>query len=181
MRLAIACILLCSVVAAGEPNPEAETLKQLSNRMNQLEGMLRQDRHDVAVQVEGKLIESSMGVMIEKMEKEQSQQQQQQQQQNKQDKKQTQRQQREQQREQSMSPQPQPGGGQKSSVPPGDVSPPATVTGKQSPWARLPKAQRDELLQAYGDDIPVRWRKRLEAYFYSIAIEEEKDNEQRHK
>lgn len=54
---------------------------------------------------------------------------------------------------------------------------PAIVAGKQDAWAKLPPAQRDELLQAFREEMPERWRKRLEAYFLSIAAEEAKDTE----
>lgn len=49
---------------------------------------------------------------------------------------------------------------------------PATVADKQDAWAKLPPAQRDELLQAFREEVPERWRKRLEAYFTSVAAEE---------
>ena len=49
------------------------------------------------------------------------------------------------------------------------------VAGKQDSWAKLPAAQRDELLQAFREEMPERWRKRLEAYFLSVAAEEVKD------
>ena len=54
---------------------------------------------------------------------------------------------------------------------------PALVAGKQDAWAKLPPAQRDELLQAFREEMPERWRKRLEAYFLSIAAEEAKEQE----
>jgi acyl-CoA reductase-like NAD-dependent aldehyde dehydrogenase len=54
---------------------------------------------------------------------------------------------------------------------------PAIVAGKQDAWAKLPPAQRDELLQAFREEMPERWRKRLEAYFLSIAAEEAKETE----
>ena len=37
-------------------------------------------------------------------------------------------------------------------------------------------AQRDELLQAFREDMPMRWKKRLDAYFTSIAAEESKSD-----
>jgi hypothetical protein len=49
---------------------------------------------------------------------------------------------------------------------------PAIVSGNQNSWAKLPPAQRDELLQAFRDDVPEHWKRRLEAYFTSIAAEE---------
>ena len=63
-----------------------------------------------------------------------------------------------------------------SATPPGSASA-AQVATKTEAWAKLPAAQRDELLQAFREDVPERWRKRLEAYFLSIASEEAKDAE----
>jgi hypothetical protein len=40
---------------------------------------------------------------------------------------------------------------------------------KKTNWAALPPAQRDEILQTWSEDIPVLWKKRIEAYFISIA------------
>jgi hypothetical protein len=59
-------------------------------------------------------------------------------------------------------------------VPPGATNP-AMVAGKQDAWAKLPPAQRDELLQSWNEGVPERWRKRLEAYFTSLAAEEVKN------
>ena len=53
----------------------------------------------------------------------------------------------------------------------------AVVSGTMDAWAKLPPAQRDELLQAFREDVPERWRKRLEAYFLSVNAEENKDAE----
>lgn len=53
----------------------------------------------------------------------------------------------------------------------------ASVIDKQSSWAKLPPALRDELMQSQRDDVPERWRKRLEAYFVSIAKDEAKRTE----
>ena len=53
----------------------------------------------------------------------------------------------------------------------------AMVTGSMDAWAKLPPAQRDELLQAFSVDMPARWRKRLEAYFLSVNAEENKETE----
>jgi hypothetical protein len=48
------------------------------------------------------------------------------------------------------------------------------VADKTNDWSKLPPAQRDELLQAFREDMPERWKKRLEAYFTSVAAEEAK-------
>lgn len=53
----------------------------------------------------------------------------------------------------------------------------AQVSGSMDSWAKLPAAQRDELLQAFREDVPERWRKRLEAYFLSVNAEENKEAE----
>ena len=44
-------------------------------------------------------------------------------------------------------------------------------------WATLPAAERDELLQVFRPEVPLRWRHRLEAYFVSIAAEEVKSRD----
>lgn len=61
-------------------------------------------------------------------------------------------------------------------MPPGAVNP-ALVAAKQDAWAKLPPAQRDELLQALREEMPVRWQERLKAYFLSIAAEEAREAE----
>jgi hypothetical protein len=53
----------------------------------------------------------------------------------------------------------------------------AIVAGKQDAWAKLPPAEREEFLNSFREDIPERWRKRLEAYFLSVAKEEAKDSD----
>jgi HEAT repeat protein len=154
-----------------EPDESAQKLSELAAQMKELEDKLRGDRHDDAVQADGKEIEDKLASMIADLEKQQNQQQQQK---------------KEQKQKQASKQEKQKGSGgqnplQGSSLPPevaaGPMQPPATVQGKQSQWSKLPPAQRDELMQAFGADVPMRWRKRLEAYFFSIAVEEEKDNE----
>ncbi|MFH0939294.1 MAG: HEAT repeat domain-containing protein [Planctomycetota bacterium] len=153
----------------------ANELASLAKEMKEVEAKLRDERHDQAVQVQGVGIEQKLSLLIEKLEKASSdsspssgsgdKQRQKQQQQT---------------------------GGQKnqgksggsplndsklgSAVPSGALNP-ALVAGQQDAWARLPPAQRDELLQAFRDDVPVRWQKRLQAYFYSINTEEAKSME----
>lgn len=151
--------------AAGE-------LAALANEMKEVEAKLRGDRHDVAVQNQGKEIEKKLSVLIEKLDKQcngggsgsgqkKSEQQQQQQQQ---------------------ASKPGQGSGGMKGTENGSATPPtslnaAQVATKTEAWAKLPAAQRDELLQAFREDVPERWRKRLEAYFLSIAHEEAKDAE----
>ncbi len=157
-----------AVPTAGEAAGE---LSSLAKEMKEVEQKLRDDRHDQAVQVQGNQIEQKLAMLIQKLDKacnssgqgsgegkEKSQQQQ-----------------------KSSG-----GGGGKGggsplkdsalggATPPGSANP-ALVSGKQDSWAKLPPAQRDELLQAFREEMPERWRKRLEAYFLSVAAEEAKD------
>lgn len=39
-------------------------------------------------------------------------------------------------------------------------------------WNQLGKRFRDEVLQTYGEEISLRWKKRIEAYFISLAAED---------
>jgi HEAT repeat protein len=50
----------------------------------------------------------------------------------------------------------------------------AKVAEQRKRWAELPPASRDEMLQVFRPEVPERWRKRLEAYFLSVAAEEVK-------
>lgn len=59
-------------------------------------------------------------------------------------------------------------------APTGTKEDPPKVAGRFAEWGKLPKSSRDELLSAMGNDVPLRWRKKLEAYFLSIAAEETK-------
>jgi hypothetical protein len=156
-----------------ESSPEAKRLKELAERMNGLHDLLREDRHDSKVQLEGQIIENEISFLIEKMEQQQKEQQQQDQQKQQQSGKKKQ----ERQAQQGSSGSPLADSAPGAPATEGKRSqPPAQVQGKQSSWSSLPKAQRDELLQAYGAEMPLKWRKRLEAYFFSLAAEEEKYN-----
>jgi hypothetical protein len=151
----------------------ANELAGLASEMKEVETKLREDRHDQAVQVQGKGIEDKLQTLIEKIEKSCSQSSGSGQKQG----------------QQQQPGQPQSGNknnnGNRPNTPlsnsqlGGPVPPGATnaamVAGKQDAWAKLPPAQRDELLQAFREDIPERWRKRLEAYFTSVASEEVKN------
>ena len=151
--------------------PSAEqaggTLTKLATEMKSVEEKLRGDRHDQAVQAEGQNIEKQLTQLIEKLEKSCSsckspseQKKEQQQQQQSQEKK-----------ESKTGMQDSKLGG---NVPHGATNS-ALVTGSMDAWAKLPPAQRDELLQAFSTDMPARWRKRLEAYFLSVNAEENKE------
>lgn len=147
-------------------------LAKLASDMKAVEEKLRSDRHDQAVQVDGGEIEKKLTKIIEQLEKscncqgscnkpgEQSQQQQ---------------------------PKPgdpqnkKPGSGMQDSKIGGSAAAGATnaaqVSDTMSAWAKLPPAQRDELLQAMREGFPVRWQNRLSAYFLSINAEQNREVE----
>lgn len=160
MRYALLTIILSLPVFA-------EDLPDLAQRMKDAEEMLRQDRHDILVQAKLRMIESNLDRMISEAEKKEKQDQQQQQKQQQQ--KQQMAQAPSKQRQSSQSPL------QNSSLsetPPGPTQETAKISGTGSKWAKLPPAARDELLQTYAQEVPIKWRKRLEAYFLSVAAEE---------
>ncbi|MCK6470730.1 MAG: HEAT repeat domain-containing protein [Planctomycetes bacterium] len=149
-------------------------LAEMANRMKEVEEKLRNDRHDQAVQVEQKKIEDQLAQMIEEIKKQMAQASPSQ----------------GQQQQQSQGQQPQQSQGQQAGkqpssplndsalsgqVPPGHIGQAAEVTGVKDAWANLPPAVRDEMLQVYREGIPPRWKKRLEAYYLSIAAEEDKN------
>lgn len=149
-------------------------LAEMANRMKEVEEKLRNDRHDQAVQVEQKKIEDQLAQMIEEIKKQMAQASPSQ----------------SQQQSQSQGQQPQQSQGQQAGkqpssplndstlsgqVPPGHMGQAAEVTGVKDAWANLPPAVRDEMLQVYREGIPPRWKKRLEAYYLSIAAEEDKN------
>ncbi|MGD0091503.1 MAG: HEAT repeat domain-containing protein [Planctomycetota bacterium] len=148
-------------------------LSELAKEMKDVEDKLRNDRHDQAVQVQGSGIEKRLAQLIEKLDKgcdgsggSSS---------GKGDKNQ------QKQKGNQSNPGKNAGNPLKdstlgSAVQQGSVNP-ALVAGKQDAWAKLPPAQRDELLQAFREEMPERWRKRLEAYFLSIAAEEARETE----
>ncbi len=160
------------VPTAGEA---ANELAQLSKEMKEVEEKLREDRHDQAVQAQGTGIENKLVTLIEKMNKMGSGQGE-----GKKDGQEQRQQQQQSQGNQKNNGPKNAGSGLKdsqlgSSVPQGAINA-AMVAGKQDAWAKLPPAQRDELLQAFREDMPMRWKKRLEAYFTSIAAEESKND-----
>jgi len=155
-------LFLLTFSLKAEENP----LKDLAEKMKDVEWMLRDDRHDVFVQMRMKNIAGKLDAMIAEAEKAEQQQQQKQ----KQEQKQTQKQKRQQERQQLAS-----GPNPNSQLGPATPQGPTQVSGTASKWAKLPPAARDELLQTYANEVPMRWRNRLEAYFLSIAAEETKD------
>lgn len=48
--------------------------------------------------------------------------------------------------------------------------------GNRDEWARLPRAQRDEILQTYTKEFPLLWRNRIAAYFLSLNAVEIESN-----
>jgi HEAT repeat protein len=146
-------------------------LASLAKEMKEVEEKLRNDRHDQAVQVQGGDIEKKLSQLIEKLAAASSSSSS-----GSQGEKNGQKQQ-------------QQSGGQQNNgksggsplndsklggaVPPGAANA-AQVAGKQDGWAKLPPAQRDEILQKMGEDLPERWRQRLKAYYYSLNVEEVK-------
>jgi hypothetical protein len=147
-------------------------LSKLANDMKSVEDKLRSDRHDQAVQVEGTEIEKKLTKIIEQLEKscncqgscnkpgEQSAQ------------------------NQPKPGDPQnkkPGSGMQDSKIGGSAAAGATnaaqVSDTMSSWAKLPPAQRDELLQAMREGFPARWQARVSAYFLSVNAEQNKEAE----
>lgn len=148
-------------------------LAEMANRMKEVEEKLRNDRHDQAVQVEQKKIEDQLAQMIEEIKKQMAQASPSQGQQQQQSQGQQQQSQGQQQGKQPSSPLND--SSLSGSVPPGHMGQAAEVTGVKDAWANLPPAVRDEMLQVYREGIPPRWKKRLEAYYLSIAAEEDKN------
>ncbi|MBI3829354.1 MAG: HEAT repeat domain-containing protein [Planctomycetes bacterium] len=157
----------------GVPDVAEHTgqLTQLGKDMREVEDKLRNDRHDRAVQVDEKGIDEKLSKLIEQLEKMQSQS----------SSSSSQKKQQQQQQQQQSGNQPGPkqagspladsklgGGAQRGALNAADVA------GQQADWAKLPPAEREAMMNAFKRDIPERWRKRLEAYYLSIAAEEAK-------
>ena len=150
----------------------ADELAALAKEMKEVEDKLREDRHDQAVQAQGTGIENKLATLIEKLNKFGG----------------GQGQGKKGEPQQQMQQGKGGGNGKKSggspladsklggAVPPGAVNP-AMVADHTNDWSKLPPAQRDELMQAYRENIPERWYVRLNAYFSSIAAEEAKQPE----
>jgi hypothetical protein len=157
----------------GVPSPDAfsSKLKALASDMKSVENNLRSDRHDSGVQNDQQDVEIKLAEMIrsiENMERAQSMASSS----SKDSKKRW---------ALSSSSQSSPGGagaggsGGKDSKPSGENAfQAARVADQKDRWAQLPPAARDEMLQIFRPEVPARWRKRLEAYFLSVAAEEAK-------
>jgi hypothetical protein len=59
-------------------------------------------------------------------------------------------------------------------LPKNQVYKPSTGKIDYSKWAKLPPVNREQILQGYNSDIPLRWQQRIAAYYLSIAVEETK-------
>jgi len=160
---------------ATEKIPTAEEasgeLAALAKEMKEVEDKLRNDRHDQAVQVQGAGIEQKLNQLIEKLAQCSS---------SSQGEKPGEKQGQKQQQQSGSGQNNGKSGGSPLSdsklggaVPPGAVNA-AQVAGKQDAWAKLPPAMRDEILQSQRPEVPERWRKRIEAYIYSVNGEESK-------
>jgi hypothetical protein len=147
-------------------------LKELSGVMKDVELKMRDDRYDEVVQVNQNEIDEKLGDMIRELEKMQRMK--------------VEQQQKESRNQQSKRRLATLGEGEDVSPRPRTASrpPPPTkaeervnsgrVVSRGDNWAALPQAERDELLQVFRPEVPLRWRKRLEAYFVSLAAEEAK-------
>jgi hypothetical protein len=158
------------------PTPE-ETVNEmmgLAKEMREVEDKLRNDRHDQAVQGQGKGIEEKLAMLAEKLAKASQNSSSNSQDKDKQQQQQKQKQQGNQANDGRNASNPLNDSKLGGAVPPGSANS-ALVSGKQDAWAKLPPAQRDELLQAYREEMPERWKKRLEAYYLSITSEEFKN------
>lgn len=147
-------------------------LKDLSGVMKDVELKMRDDRYDEVVQVDQNEIDEKLGDMIRELEKMQRMK--------------IEQQQKESRNQQSKRRLATLGEGDDVSPRPRTASrppPPAKadervnsgrVVSRGDNWAALPQAEREELLQVFRPEVPLRWRKRLEAYFVSLAAEEAK-------
>lgn len=141
-------------------------LTELAVNMKDVEAKLREDRHDEAVQFDGKNIEDKLSALIREFEKMK------QQSQSESSNSQSKQKGRKQLAAGRQGGQPR-GGGKGPGLADSAINAPEVV-GRSERWASLPVKERDELLQVYRPEVPIRWRKRLEAYFISIAAEEAK-------
>ncbi len=154
-----------------EQGDYAKQLSDLSGTMKDVAHKLRDDRFDETVQVDQNDIDEKLSDMIRELEKMQ---------QLKVEKSEKDSKKAQSRRRLAM----MMGEEQQSSNPRAAQKPPppaanearlnaGKVVGREN-WAALPQAERDELLQVFRPEVPLRWRKRLEAYFISLAAEEAK-------
>jgi TolA-binding protein len=148
-----------------------KSLTDLSETMKDVGQKMRDDRHDESVQVDQKNIDDKLGDMIRELEKMSQMS----------STSQRQESEREKQRKTRMAMMGQEKNSQRGgrageklgpAEPPGSAINAPTVVSRTEKWAALPEKERDELLQVFRPEVPLRWRKRLEAYFVSVAAEE---------
>jgi len=156
--------------AAPSPDAFSGKLKALAGEMQSVEKKLRDDRHDSSVQNDQQDVQIKLAEMIKTLE-DLEQAKTQQAQSSKDGKK----------RWASLASSGQPAStkGSKLSMPARDPGQEAAfqaarVAEQRNRWANLPASSRDEMLQVFRPEVPIRWRKRLEAYFLSVAAEEVK-------
>ena len=154
-----------------DPNDYHRKLSALSRDMGDVELKLRDDRHDETVQIDQQDIERKLNDLISELEK--TAQASQSQGLNARERERLER------RAALGATQPQGQSTRPGSKPVRGTGGtgalvPSSVTGRHEKWASLPNKERDELLQVYRPEIPLRWRRRLEAYFLSVAAEEAK-------
>ena len=146
----------------------ANELAQLSHDMKEVEGKLRDDRYDQSVQSQGQGIEDKLSTLIDKLDAQCN------------SSCCTQKKQAQRTGNKNTASKNKNAGSPMTDSQLGTYVPPgpqgnavaAFVTGNQDKWSKLPPAQRDELFQAFREDMPEHWKRRLEAYFTSIAAEE---------
>ncbi len=136
------------------PPPEkkdlADMIKDISWLMANLEDKLREDRHDETVQWEGKRIEEEIEKLLKKTEEYEANE------------------------------------NKKSKGPKEDSDLPKSkfqeiITREIMPWerlgyynwAKLSEVEKTKIIQNYAQEVPLRWKKRIAAYFLSIDIAEE--------
>jgi hypothetical protein len=155
--------------AVESPKPQKDLideLYELSGKMNDLQDRLRDDRTDRVV-VEGKEIDDKLSIIIEEIEKTSKQQ-------SSSPLEKEKRQRQDQARiaqgsmpKHNLGPHHEPGKVYRSSA----ASIPQE---KDSSWYKLPDKPKDEVIQTWGTEMPLRWKSRIAAYFISIASEDEK-------
>ena len=162
MRLLILYAFLVAAIHAEE-----SPLKTLADEMKEAEEMLKDARHDIFLRTKLDNIDRRLGEMIDSAEKTQKE--------DKQKRQNEQKNQAHQEKQREYGPASPLADSQHKNEMPKPNNDSARITDSQSQWAKLPPAIRDEMLQTYGSEMPERWRKRLQAYFLSIAAEESKD------
>lgn len=144
----------------NEPRDLVEELYQLKEQMDDLTDQLRDDEHHDGVQIRGKEIEEKLNKIIDEVEnarvvhKEGDP------------------------RSRQMSAAKGHKPASKSKLPPpvkgsvinrDDASKNQVVRSDNANWYKLPDAKRDQVIQSWGSEMPLRWKSRISAYFISVA------------